>query len=105
MAEEMNKNWKKYSGYRILLWWQGRPKYTNRRQQNQSSYIQSLQEKYELVLGHKELIRDFENQVREVKQKLGREMRVMQENHEKWVNCLLKGTQKNAEENNILKID
>ena len=50
-----------------------------------------------------ELKKDFENQVREVEEKLGREMRVMQENHEKRVNSLLKETQKNAEENNTLK--
>ena len=39
-----------------------------------------------------ELKKDFENQVREVEQKLGREMRVMQENCEKQVSCLLKET-------------
>ena len=44
--------------------------------------------------------KDCENQVREVEQKRGREMRVMQEKYEKRVNCLLKETQKSAEENN-----
>ena len=47
-----------------------------------------------------ELKKDFENQVREVEEKLGREMREMQE---KQVSTLLKETQKNAEENNTLK--
>ena len=41
-----------------------------------------------------ELKKDFENQVREVEEKLGREMRAMQENHEKQGNGLLKETQK-----------
>ena len=50
-----------------------------------------------------QLKKDFENQVREVEEKLGREMRHMQEKHEKQVNTLLKETQKNAEENNALK--
>ncbi|XP_072487386.1 uncharacterized protein [Notamacropus eugenii] len=50
-----------------------------------------------------ELKKDFENQVREVEEKLGREMREMQEKHKKQVNTLLKETQKNAEENNTLK--
>ena len=50
-----------------------------------------------------ELKKNFENQEREVEQKLGREMKVMQENHEKWVNCLLKGAQRNGEENDTLK--
>ena len=45
-----------------------------------------------------ELKKDFENQVREVEEKLGREMRVMQENHEKQVDSLLKENRKNAEE-------
>ena len=50
-----------------------------------------------------ELKKDFENQVRDMDEKLGREMRAMQENHEKWVNRLLKETQRNAEENNTFK--
>ncbi|XP_072479241.1 uncharacterized protein [Notamacropus eugenii] len=50
-----------------------------------------------------ELKKDFENQVRDVEEKLGREMRHMQAKHEKQVNTLLKETQKNAEENNTLK--
>ena len=37
-----------------------------------------------------ELKRDFENQVREVEEKLGREMREMKEKHEKQVSTLLK---------------
>ena len=37
-----------------------------------------------------DLRKDFENQVREVEEKLGREMRVMQENHEKQINRFLK---------------
>ena len=37
------------------------------------------------------LKKDSENQVREVEEKLGREMGAMQENHEKQVNSLLKG--------------
>ena len=44
-----------------------------------------------------ELKKDFENQVREVEEKLGRQMRDMQAKHEKQVNTLLKETQKNAE--------
>ena len=39
-----------------------------------------------------ELKKDFENQVREVKEKLGREMSDMQAKHEKQVNTLLKET-------------
>ena len=50
-----------------------------------------------------ELKRYFENQIREVEKKLGREMRVMQENHEKQVNSLLKEIQKSAEDNNVFK--
>ena len=54
-----------------------------------------------------ELKKNLEKQVREVEEKLGREMRRMRENHEKQVNDLLKETQKNTEkyteENNTLK--
>ena len=50
-----------------------------------------------------ELKKDFENQFREVEEKLGREMREMQEKREKQVNNLLKETQKNAEENKTFK--
>ena len=39
-----------------------------------------------------ELKKDFENQVREVEEKLGREMREMKEKHEKQVNTLPKKT-------------
>ena len=38
------------------------------------------------------LKKDFENQVREVEEKLGREMREMKEKHDKQVNTLLKET-------------
>ena len=51
-----------------------------------------------------ELKKDFENKVREVKEKLGREMREMEENHEKWVNSLLKETKKMLKKITPLKI-
>ena len=51
-----------------------------------------------------ELKKDFENQVKEVEEKLGREMREMQENHEKQVNSLLKETQKMLKKIAPLKI-
>ena len=41
-----------------------------------------------------ELKKDFENQVRDMEEKLGREMREMQKNHEKQVHTLLKETPK-----------
>ena len=44
--------------------------------------------------GHGGAQKGFENQVREVEEKLGREMREMQEKYEKQVNTLLKETQK-----------
>uniref|UniRef100_A0A5F8HH22 L1 transposable element RRM domain-containing protein n=1 Tax=Monodelphis domestica TaxID=13616 RepID=A0A5F8HH22_MONDO len=50
-----------------------------------------------------ELKKDFKNQIREVEEKLGREMRVMQENLEKRFDSLVKEVQKNTEENNTLK--
>ena len=50
-----------------------------------------------------ELKKDSENQLREVEEKLGRQMRDMQTKHEKQLNTLLKETKKNAEENNTLK--
>ena len=39
-----------------------------------------------------DLKKDFENQVGDVEEKLGREIKVIQENHEKQINSLLKET-------------
>ncbi|XP_072453534.1 uncharacterized protein [Notamacropus eugenii] len=50
-----------------------------------------------------ELKKNFENQVREAEEKLGREMRGMKEKHEKQISSLLKNNQKNDEEINTLK--
>ena len=73
------------------------------RHKSQGFYIPNIQNKYSIVSGLGRAQKTFENQVREVKEKLGREMREMQEKHEKQVNILLKETQKNAEESNSLK--
>ena len=53
------------------------------RHKSQGFYIQNLQKNMQWSQAMEELKKDFENQVREVEEKLGREMRAMQENHEK----------------------
>ena len=50
-----------------------------------------------------ELKKDFENQIKEAEEKLGREMRMMQEKSWKASQQLAKGDPKNAEENKTFK--
>ena len=52
----------------------------------------------DLGKAHKEL-KKFQNYVREVEEKLGRAIKVLQVKYEQQISTLLKVTQKNAEEN------
>ena len=64
------------------------------RHRSQGFCIPNIQDKYTKAQAMEELKKDFENQVREVEEKLGREMREMQVRHEKLVSTLLKEAQK-----------